>query len=104
MAASGVVKHVDKKVEDESVYEIIDKHGVALKFDSDETFRKALEIIFERDISHVLVGNRTIIIPPSRSPLFQHLSHTRVPILSAAKLPPEEINKLRRANLSLQKN
>ena len=80
--------------------EVIDEHGVALKFSSKQDFRKALEIIFEREISHVLVGSLTIIVPPARAYLFEHLSPKHVPVISAAKLPPKEVAKLRRENLS----
>ncbi len=80
--------------------EVVDEHGAALKFNSKQVFRAALEIIFEREISHVLVGSSTIVVPPSRVYLFEHLKPTHVPIVSAAKLPPEEITKLRRENLS----
>jgi hypothetical protein len=89
-----------KKGETGTLQEVIDERGVALKFSSKQVLREAFEIIFEREVPHVLVGDQTVIVPPSRVSLFDRLSSTRAPVTSAAKVTPAEIAKLRRENIS----
>lgn len=77
-------------------------HAIALDFKTKESFRQALEIIFERGITHVLVGETTVIVHPGEmtTPL-KALRPERTPVLSAADpdLSPQELTELRREHL-----
>jgi hypothetical protein len=75
-------------------------HEVALKFRSKAKFREALTILFERNISHSLVGSSTVILSSEHTTVFQPLKPTVSKVLSASDLPPEEIAQLRREHLS----
>jgi hypothetical protein len=74
---------------------------VALTFNSKKEFRKALGIVFDRNIAHSLVGEpTTFIVSSEHTAVFQSLKPDVGEVLSAGDLPPEEIAQLRREHLS----
>ena len=72
---------------------------VVLEFRTDDDFGAALRIIFEEKLSHVLLGERTVVVPRSRMVTFNSLKFDASEVLRAADLPPEEVAELRRENL-----
>jgi hypothetical protein len=72
---------------------------VALTFSSKTRFREALNLLFERNIAHSLVGGSTVILSSEHTTVFQPLNPTVSEVLSAADLPPEEMAQLRREYL-----
>jgi hypothetical protein len=73
---------------------------VALKFSSKKKFGEALDVLFDRNIAHSLVGGRTVIVSSEHTTVFQSLKPDISEVLSAGDLPPEEIAQLRREHLS----
>ena len=74
---------------------------VALKFSS-RTLREGLTILFDRNIPHWLVGDKTVVLSSEHTTLFKPLKPSISELLSAGDLPPEEIAMLRREHLSFQ--
>lgn len=72
---------------------------VALKFSS-RSLRQGLTLLFEHNIPHSLVGDKTVILSSEHTAVFKALKPTISEVLSAGDLPPEEIAQLRRENLS----
>jgi hypothetical protein len=72
---------------------------VALKFNP-KSLREALNILFEHNIAHSLVGDNTVILSSEHTTVFKPLNPRVSKVLSAGDLPPEEIAQLRRQHLS----
>ena len=72
---------------------------VSLKFSS-KKLRAGLDILFDKEIPHWLVGDRTVIVSSEHVVLFNRLKPKVGEVLSAGDLPPEEIGQLRREHFS----
>jgi hypothetical protein len=100
--SANLTRVVKRRGGGEIMKEFIDEKGIVLEFGSEKAFDAALDLLYDREIPYMVVGEYTLVVPPGRDALFVDLKPKHIPSLSPDKLSPEEMAALRREYLSFR--